>query len=116
MYIVLGMDIVYYPFLVFHFLMGPIQGAIVNWFGHKVGYRNFNLKDNSKNTLPIDFLLMGELYQNNHHKNGKKPNFATRFFEIDFTYQIMRILIAFGVIKLREKNHEIVLTAQSAHL
>ena len=30
--------------------MGPIHGFIVNWFGHKTGYRNFNeLKDNSKN-------------------------------------------------------------------
>ena len=25
-----------------HFLMGPIHGAIVNWCGHKYGYRNFD--------------------------------------------------------------------------
>ena len=24
-----------------HFLMGPFHGAIVNWAGHKYGYRNF---------------------------------------------------------------------------
>ena len=25
-----------------HFMMGPIQGAIVNWCGHKYGYANFD--------------------------------------------------------------------------
>ena len=30
------------PALPVHFLMGPIHGAIVNWCGHKYGYRNFD--------------------------------------------------------------------------
>ena len=67
--------------------MGPIHGFIVNWFGHKKGYRNFNeLKDNSKNSLPIDFLMMGELYQNNHHKKPNNLNFAEKWFELDIGY------------------------------
>ena len=70
-----------------HILMGPIHGFIVNWFGHKTGYRNYDeLNDNSKNSLPIDFLMMGELYQNNHHKRPNNPNFAQRWFEVDFGY------------------------------
>jgi stearoyl-CoA desaturase (delta-9 desaturase) len=81
--------------------MGPIQGAIVNYAGHKFGYRNFDLGDNSKNTLPVDFLLMGELYQNNHHKNGKRMNFAYRYFEIDITYQIAKLLHVIGIIKIK---------------
>jgi fatty-acid desaturase len=41
-----------YLLLPIHFLIGPIQGAIVNWAGHKYGYRNFpGEKDQSKNTL-----------------------------------------------------------------
>ena len=44
----------------FHIFMGPIHGFIVNWFGHKNGYRNHpELSDNSKNTLPVDLLMMG---------------------------------------------------------
>jgi stearoyl-CoA desaturase (delta-9 desaturase) len=47
-----------YLLLPIHFLIGPIQGAIVNWAGHKYGYRNFpGEKDHSKNTLFIDFLI-----------------------------------------------------------
>ena len=59
--------------LPFHWLMGPVHGAIVNWAGHKIGYRNYDSDDNSKNTLVFDVLTMGELFQNNHHKWGQSP-------------------------------------------
>jgi len=81
-----------YSFLLIHFLMGPIQGATVNWFGHKLGYRNYNLPDKSKNTIPVDILLMGELYQNNHHQFPMALNFAKRWFEWDPTYLVILIL------------------------
>ncbi|MDB4125656.1 acyl-CoA desaturase [Candidatus Marinimicrobia bacterium] len=84
-----------------HILMGPIHGFIVNWFGHKHGYRNFKkLHDNSKNTLFIDFLMLGELYQNNHHKFPTKSNFAFRWFEIDFGYFVIKLLDKLRIIRL----------------
>ena len=83
-----------------HYLMGPIHGAIVNWSGHKYGYRNFEIDDHSRNTLPIDFLIGGELFQNNHHRYGQAPNFAVRSFELDPTYQVMRLLALLRVIDL----------------
>lgn len=75
-----------------HFVMGPIHGAIVNWCGHKMGYRNHDVSDKSRNTLVFDFLTMGELFQNNHHKYGQRPNFANKWFEIDPTFAIMKVL------------------------
>ena len=83
-----------------HFLMGPIHGAIVNWAGHKYGYRNFASDDRSRNTLFIDFLTMGELFQNNHHKFGMSPSFAARSWEVDPTYVIMKGLHAAGIIDM----------------
>lgn len=82
------------------FIMGPIHGAIVNWCGHKYGYSNFDNGDASKNTLPFDFLTLGELFQNNHHKFGAAPNFAARWFEIDPAYLVARALHAVGIIDL----------------
>tara|TARA_B100000902_G_C27296505_1_gene910258 strand:- start:1081 stop:1716 length:636 start_codon:yes stop_codon:yes gene_type:complete len=84
-----------------HILMGPLHGFIVNWFGHKVGYRNFDkLHDKSKNTLFIDFLMLGELYQNNHHRFPKKNNFAFKWYEIDFGYKIVKFLHKIGIITI----------------
>ena len=90
-----------YLLLPIHYLMGPMHGAIVNWGGHKYGYRNFWNKDDSRNTLFFDLVTWGELFQNNHHTFGMAPNFAARWFEIDPTYQVMRVLQAFGVIDMR---------------
>jgi stearoyl-CoA desaturase (delta-9 desaturase) len=84
-----------------HFLMGPIQGAIVNWFGHKFGYSNFDNGDHSKNTTPFGIVLMGELFQNNHHFDKLDPNFAKKWYELDFTYIIMKGLHAIHIIRLK---------------
>lgn len=83
-----------------HWLMGAVHGAIVNWSGHRYGYRNFGLSDASRNSLPIDFLTAGELYQNNHHKFPMSPNFAARWFELDTTYQVMKLLDWVGIIDM----------------
>ena len=81
--------------------MGPIHGFIVNWFGHKHGYRNFDkLHDKSKNTLFIDFLMLGELYQNNHHRFPTKNNFAFKWYEIDFGYIIIKLFHKIGIITI----------------
>ncbi|HEY6556443.1 MAG TPA: acyl-CoA desaturase [Polyangiaceae bacterium] len=89
-----------FALLPFHFVMGPIHGAIVNWGGHRYGYKNFDNGDDSRNTLVFDFLTAGELFQNNHHKFGMSPNFAARRFELDPSYQVMRVLNALGIIDM----------------
>jgi stearoyl-CoA desaturase (delta-9 desaturase) len=89
--------------LPFHFIMGPIHGAIVNWCGHRYGYKNFKNGDDSRNTLIVDFVTMGELFQNNHHKFGMSPNFAVRAFELDPTYQVIKLLSWLRIIDLGAK-------------
>ncbi|MBL3656515.1 acyl-CoA desaturase [Fulvivirga sediminis] len=92
------------------FLLSPIHGAIINWFAHKYGYTNFKVGDTSKNFLPVDFLMMGESYHNNHHKHGGRPNFGgIRWHEIDPTYVVIKILDGLKIIKI-QKYKEIELT------
>jgi stearoyl-CoA desaturase (delta-9 desaturase) len=93
--------------LPFQFLLSPIHGAIINWFAHKYGYRNFEVGDTSRNFLPVDFLMMGESYHNNHHKNGSRANFGgIRWHEIDPTYVVMKVLDKMRIIRLN-KHKEI---------
>lgn len=84
-----------------HFLMGPIQGAIVNWFGHKLGYANYNNGDRSVNTTPFGVLLMGELFQNNHHKHPDSINFAQKWYEFDITYPVLKVLSWMRIIRFK---------------
>jgi stearoyl-CoA desaturase (Delta-9 desaturase) len=83
-----------------HWFMGPLHGAIVNWCGHMYGYRNFATRDQSRNTLPFDFVTLGELFQNNHHKFGQALNFAARPWEIDPTYSVIRLFAKLGWIRI----------------
>ncbi len=103
-YIYLDMHWAFFFLLPIHFLMGPIHGAIVNWSGHKYGYQNFDNDDKSKNSLIFDFLMMGELFQNNHHKRPNSINFGSKWFEVDPTYPVIKLLNKLKIIEIRKKH------------
>lgn len=96
----LGWHNLLYLLLPIHFLMGPVHGAIVNWCGHMYGYSSYDNNDKSKNSLVVDFLMGGELFQNNHHKHPLNLNFASKWYELDPSYPVIKILSIFGIIKV----------------
>ena len=85
-----------------HFLMGPTQGAIVNWGGHKYGYQNFDNNDKSRNTFFFDFITGGELFQNNHHKLPNRVNFGVKWWEFDPVYPIIWVFSKLGIIHMKK--------------
>jgi stearoyl-CoA desaturase (delta-9 desaturase) len=89
-----------YLLLPVHILMGAFHGAIINWFAHKYGYRNFRLKNLSKNLFTIDVLMLGESYHNNHHKRPSSVNFGVRWHEIDPVYPVIWLLDRLRVIRI----------------
>ncbi len=91
---------VYFVLLPINIIMGPFHGAIINWFAHIYGYVNHKVKDTSKNLLFFDFLMWGESYHNNHHKDATSANFGDKWYEIDPLYYVIRIFDLLGIIKL----------------
>lgn len=79
--------------------MSTVQGALVNWWAHKYGYRNFKTNNTSKNILPVDIFFCGEAYHNNHHKHPGRLNNAFKWFEFDVTYYIMRLFSVCRIIR-----------------
>ena len=79
----------------------PIQGFLVNAFGHGVGYRSFDCPDQSTNNTPVALLCFGEGYQNNHHQFPSSPLFAMKAGEFDLGYLFANGLESLGLLKIR---------------
>jgi stearoyl-CoA desaturase (delta-9 desaturase) len=87
-------------------LMNPAHAVFVNWYGHKIGYRNFNLKNTSTNLYPFDLIFIGEAYHNDHHANPSSINMGSKWYEIDITYYIIVLFSKLGIVTLQGKKHK----------
>lgn len=76
----------------------PVQGWLVNAFGHAKGYRNFNTPDVSTNNIPVGYFVMGEGFQNNHHHDARQANFSVKWWELDMGFLMCKILKALGLV------------------
>lgn len=69
----------------------------VNSAAHYWGYTNFDAGDRAKNNWWVAILAWGEGWHNNHHAYGESVRSGFRFWEIDITYMVIRLLKAFGI-------------------
>ena len=92
----------YFVFIPMQVLMSPLHGVIINWFSHKLGYRNYDVGDTSTNLMPIDWLMWGECLHNNHHKFGGRPNFAIKKWEFDPMYPCIWAMNKLNIIQFNK--------------
>jgi stearoyl-CoA desaturase (delta-9 desaturase) len=76
----------------------PLWAAgVINGLAHWWGYRNYNVKDTSRNLFPIGIWIGGEELHNNHHGAGASAKFSHRWFEFDIgwfyikTFEILKL-------------------------
>ena len=93
--LVWGIQMIWIPFW---------AAGVVNGIGHWWGYRNGESRDLSRNIVPIDFIVGGELLHNNHHLDPGSARLSRRWFEFDIGWMYIRLLEMCKLAKLRVAN------------
>lgn len=75
-------------FLTFH--QYSLQTSVTHY--RKLGYINKDVGDNSVNIIWLWPLTFGEAWHNNHHSDPKNPNFRKRWWELDPTFWIIKLI------------------------
>ena len=86
--------------------MSPIHGAIINWFAHKYGYRNFEVGDTSRNFSPRGFSHDGRKLPQQPPQTWltSKLRWFPLACRIDPTYQVIKVLNKLGVIDMVKQS------------
>lgn len=70
---------------------------LVNSASHMWGYRNYVTKDNSRNLWWVALLTYGEGWHNNHHAYPSMAMHGHRWWEIDTTFLVIRLMRRLGL-------------------
>lgn len=81
--------------------------GVVNGVAHYVGYRNFEVGDNSRNIFPIGLIIGGEELHNNHHAYGASAKFSVKWYEFDVGWLVIRGLEKLGLAKVNRTIPEL---------
>ncbi|HET9594642.1 MAG TPA: fatty acid desaturase [Anaeromyxobacteraceae bacterium] len=71
---------------------------LVNSLAHVLGRRRYATSDESRNSLLIALVTLGEGWHNNHHHYQSTANQGWYWWEVDVTYYVLRLLAAVGVV------------------
>lgn len=70
----------------------------INSLMHKLGKKRYPTSDESKNSLFLALLTLGEGWHNNHHYYASSARQGFFIWEIDITYYVLKILSWLGLV------------------
>lgn len=70
----------------------------INSFTHMIGRRRFKTTDDSRNSLPLALITMGEGWHNNHHRYPGSEKQGFYWWEIDLSHYVLTVLSWFGLV------------------
>ncbi|MEQ3632231.1 acyl-CoA desaturase [Thalassolituus sp.] len=70
----------------------------INSLGHIWGKKRFNNKDESRNNAILALLTLGEGWHNNHHRWAVSARQGFYWYEIDITYDILKVMSWMGIV------------------
>ncbi len=71
---------------------------MVNSVCHRWGTRPYDSGDDSTNNVLIGILAMGEGWHNNHHKFAYSARHGLRWYQVDVTWYVLRLLASLGIV------------------
>lgn len=72
---------------------------LVNSAAHVFGRRRYDTSDTSRNSLAVAVATMGEGWHNHHHHHPTSARQGVRWWEIDPTYGVLRLLAFLGIVR-----------------
>ncbi len=70
--------------------------GIAVYAGHRIGYRNTETRDDSRNVWWLGYFAWGEGWHNNHHARPGNWNFSQRWWEVDMGAWVVRAILLLG--------------------
>jgi stearoyl-CoA desaturase (Delta-9 desaturase) len=70
----------------------------INSLAHGCGKRRFETQDDSRNNLWLALLTFGEGWHNNHHFFPGSVRQGFRWWELDITYYLLRVMASLGLV------------------
>ncbi len=96
----LGWAFCFSTFLLYH------TTFMVNSVCHIWGTRPYDTPDRSRNNALVAILTMGEGWHNNHHHEQACVRQGRKWWQIDVTYYLLRVLALFRIVwAIREPKH-----------
>jgi len=90
-----------WPFVIYGVFVRTVFLWHSTWFvnsaTHCWGYRNFDADDNARNLWWVSLLTYGEGWHNNHHTFPRSAQTGWHWWEIDVTWQVIRLLRRLGL-------------------
>jgi stearoyl-CoA desaturase (delta-9 desaturase) len=88
-------------------IWGMLVSTVMLWHGtftinsltHVFGARRYATTDNSRNSLILALITMGEGWHNNHHYYQRSARQGFYWWEIDLTFYVLKILEALGLVR-----------------
>lgn len=72
-----------------------VAAPLINGLGHWRGAQNF--RNTAYNSTVLAWLTAGESLHNNHHAHPRAPKFSMRWFEVDPSWLVIRVMAALGL-------------------
>jgi len=81
----------------------------INSLSHLIGRRRYETGDDSRNNWALALLTGGESWHNNHHHYQSSVRQGFRWWQIDLTYYLLRMLALAGIVwDLREPPRHVI--------